>query len=160
MVFTGWRIAGGQPVVKGRPPGRFATLDNGLTTSGWGGMNTTKNFTANVTPDTFYALELALHAAGTAIGLVDRVPPKLRVLQDQVIRSASSVPANLAEGHGRSGRDRHYHYRIAYGSAKEVDVHLRILLGAGSIDRSSTEDVLENFDQVRAMLWRLMHPRV
>jgi four helix bundle protein len=136
------------------------TPDNGLTTSGWVGMNTTKNLTVNVTHGNLYALELAVHAAGTAIALVDRVPTKLRSIQDQVIRSASSVPANLAEGHGRSGRDRHYHYRIAFGSAKEVDVHLRILLGAGTIDRKSTEDVLADFDQVRAMLWRLMHPKV
>jgi len=83
-------------------------------------MNTTKNLTANVTHGNFYALELAVHAAGTAIALVDRVPPKLRSLQDQVIRSASSVPANLAEGHGRSGRDRHYHYLLPTGQPKRL----------------------------------------
>jgi four helix bundle protein len=35
------------------------------------------------------------------------------------------VPANLAEGHGWSGRDRLHFWRIAYASAKEVDSHLR-----------------------------------
>jgi four helix bundle protein len=63
----------------------------------------------------------ALDAAGTAIKLVSRVPAPLKSIADQLIRSASSVPANLAEGHGRSGRDRHHHWRIAYASAKEVD---------------------------------------
>ena len=122
-------------------------------------MNTTKNLTVNPSHKNLYALELALQAAGTAIALVDRVPGKFRSLQDQVIRSASSVPANIAEGHGRSGRDRHYHYRVAYGSAKEVDVHLRILVGTGTTDQDATNSVLESFDEVRAMLWVLMHPR-
>jgi hypothetical protein len=61
----------------------------------------------------------ALEAAGTAIKLVIRVPTPLKSIADQVIRSASSVPANLAEGQGRSGRDRQHFWRIAYASAKE-----------------------------------------
>jgi four helix bundle protein len=71
-------------------------------------------------PNRFDALEKATTAAGIAISLVMRVPAPLKPIADQVIRSASSVPANLAEGAGRSGRDRIHHWRIAYGSAKEV----------------------------------------
>jgi len=51
------------------------------------------------------------------------------------------------------------HYRIAYGSAREVDVHLKILAGAGVVDRAATEETLELFDHVRAMIWRLTHPK-
>ena len=51
-----------------------------------------------------------------------------------------------------------HHYRIAFGSAREVDTHLRLLLGAGAIDRSHTETSLQLFDDVRAMTWRLLHP--
>ena len=91
----------------------------------------------------------ALEAAGIAISLVMRVPTPLKSLADQVIRSASSVPANLSEGHGRSGRDRMHHWRIAYGSAKEVDTHLRLLMGAGFIDSLRAESVLQLFDEVR-----------
>ena len=43
-------------------------------------------------------------------------------------RSAVSVAANLAEGAGRAGRDRSYHWRIAYGSALESRSHLEMLL--------------------------------
>ena len=105
-----------------------------------------------------HAHALALEAAGTAIGLVMRVPTPLKPIADQLIRSASSVPANLAEGHGRSGKDRTHLWRIAYASANEVDSHLRLLASAGAIDRSRVDDALESFDRVRAMLWRLLHP--
>jgi len=107
----------------------------------------------------FDALEKATTAAGIAISLVMRVPAPLKPIADQVIRSASSVPANIAEGTGRSGRDRMYHYRIAYGSAKEVETHLRLLVGTGSINSSRTDTALHLFDDVRAMTWRLLHPK-
>ena len=102
----------------------------------------------------------ALEAAGIAISLVMRVPAPLRSLADQVIRSASSVPANLSEGHGHFGRDRLHHWRIAYGSAREVDTHLRLLIGTGAIDSSQAETSLQLFDDVRAITWRLLHPNV
>jgi len=108
----------------------------------------------------FDALDKAISAAGIAISLVMRVPAPLKPIADQVIRSASSVPANIAEGAGRSGRDRLHHYRIAYGSAKEVDIHLRLLIGAGAIDASQANSALQLFDDVRATTWRLLHPSV
>jgi four helix bundle protein len=61
----------------------------------------------------------ALKAAGIAISQVSRVPTRLKSMADQVVRSASSVPAILADGHGRFGKDRTYHWSNAYGSAPE-----------------------------------------
>ena len=104
------------------------------------------------------AHEKALEAAGTAIKLVMRVPAPLKPIADQAIRSASSVPANLAEGHGRSGRDRLHFWRIAYASAKEVDTHLRLLAAAGAVNRTAADNAIDGFDQVRAMTWRLLNP--
>jgi len=109
--------------------------------------------------NTLIAHSKALEAAGMSIALVVRVPAPLKSIADQVIRSASSVPANLTEGHGRNGRDRMHHWRIAYGSAKEVDTHLRLLSEAGAIDKGQTTAALELFDEVRAMTWRLLHPK-
>jgi four helix bundle protein len=101
----------------------------------------------------------ALEAAGIAISLALKAPAPLRSIADQVIRSASSVPANLAEGHGRIGRDRTHHWRIAYASAKEVDSHLRLLCLPNTMHRDQATTALQLFDQVRAMTWRLLHPR-
>ena len=105
------------------------------------------------------AHEKAVEAAGIAIACVLRVPVPLKPIADQVVRSASSVPANLAEGHGRIGRDRMKFWRIAYASAKEVDSHLRLLSHANAINQSRAHKALEAFDHVRAMTWRLLHPR-
>jgi four helix bundle protein len=99
------------------------------------------------------AYSKALDAAGTAIRLVVRVPAPLKSIADQLIRSASSVPANLAEGH-----DRQHHWRIAYASAKEVDSHLRLLAVAGAVHELGAEQALGTFDEVRAMTWRLLNP--
>ena len=110
-------------------------------------------------PNQLIALTTALEAAGLALTLARRVPAPLTSLADQVVRSASSVAANLSEGHGRSGRDRLHHWRIAYASAKEVDTHLRLLAGAGAVDVGRARAALDLFDQVRAMTWRLLHPR-
>ena len=106
----------------------------------------------------FRVLDKATQAAGMAIAVAMRIPAPLKSIADQVIRSASSVPANLAEGHGRSGRDRLHHFRIAYASAKEVDVLLRILCLSHSSPRGNATTALQLFDQVRAMTWRLLHP--
>ncbi len=101
----------------------------------------------------------ALRGAGIAIALASGVRAPLRAIAEQVIRAAASVPANIAEGEGRSGRDRLYHWRVAYGSAKELEVHLELLVHAGAVDRAQAAEALLVLDQVRAMLWRMLHPR-
>ena len=115
-------------------------------------MNDSEVTMSNAVEETkLIAHEKAVEAAGSAIALVMRVPAPLKSIADQVIRSASSVPANLAEGHGRSGRDRMYHWRIAYASAKEVDTHLRLLTHARAIDAKGAKAAVLLFDEVRAM---------
>ena len=106
----------------------------------------------------FDALEKATRAAGISISLVMRVPNALRPIADQIIRSASSVAANLAEGSGRSGRDQLHYWRIAHGSAKEIDTHLKLLIGTVAVDRLRAAEALQLSDDVRTMTWRLLHP--
>ena len=52
-----------------------------------------------------------------------------------------------------------HHWRIAYGSAKEVDTHIRLLVHTDAIDSSRAREALKLFDDVRAMTWRLLHPK-
>ena len=123
-------------------------------------MNNTEEIMSYALPsNTLDVHSVALEAAGLSIALVTQVPAPLKSIADQVIRSASSVPANLSEGHGRTGRDRIHHWRIAYASAKEVDTHLRLLALAGAIDTSKAGAALDLFDRVRAMTWRLINPK-
>jgi four helix bundle protein len=105
------------------------------------------------------AHEKALEAAANAVALATRVPAPLKSIADQVIRAASSVPANLAEGHGRCGRDRLQFWRIAYASAKEVDTHLRLLAQTKAVNPDKADEALGTFDEVRAMTWRLLNPK-
>ncbi len=120
-------------------------------------MNTTTPTPLRTLPSNrLLAHDLALEAAGKALALVAGLPGPYRSLADQVIRAAASVPANLAEGQGRHGRDRQHFYRIAYASAREVDSHLRLPVGAGAVDPAGTAEVLDLLDRVRALAWRLV----
>ena len=101
----------------------------------------------------------AIEVAGKAIAMAVAVKAPLRSIAEQAIRAAASVPANIAEGAGRSGRDRYHHWRIAYGSANELEVHLQLLASAGAVNQQQADLVLHLLDDVRAMLWRMTHPR-
>jgi four helix bundle protein len=107
----------------------------------------------------FEVQDKAIEAASIAIRIASKVSAPLKTVADQVVRSAASGPANLAEGNGRSGRDRLHHFRIALGSAREVGTHLRLLVGAGAVVGSRADTALQLFDDVRATTWRLLHPK-
>ncbi len=103
-------------------------------------------------------LDLALEAASITLKLAQQVPASLRPVADQLVRSVSSVPSNLAEGLGRPGRGGLNHWPIAYGSAREADVQLRLLAGAGAIDARQAATAIHLLDQVRAIVWRHLNP--
>jgi four helix bundle protein len=60
-------------------------------------------------------------------------------LTSQIPRSASSIPANIAEGHGRENTRSFIPYlRIAQGSLKELETHLLL---AGRVGVTSQVDI-------------------
>ena len=78
-------------------------------------------------------------------------------LYDQIRRAASSVALNLAEGSGRRGRDRVYHWRIAAGSASELRAALRVAEAWGDLDTAALGTAFETLARLESILWRMTH---
>lgn len=74
-------------------------------------------------------------------------------LTSQTRRSAASIPANIAEGCGRSGnRELARFVEIARGSAGELEYHLLLAHDLGFLSRSIYPSLLSNLDEVQKML--------
>jgi four helix bundle protein len=74
-------------------------------------------------------------------------------LTSQLRRAAVSIPANIAEGHARSGTGEFLHFlSIAMGSLAEVETY--VLLGAdfGYIDSAEQQNLLSQLDRLGKML--------
>lgn len=81
--------------------------------------------------------------------------PKTEVygLTSQLQRAAVSVPANIAEGRGRSHTKEFLnHLSIAYGSLMEVETHLQIAARLRYIDESLLERLLGKSGEIGRML--------
>jgi four helix bundle protein len=77
-------------------------------------------------------------------------------LEDQLLRAASSVPANIAEGHGRysTGSYRN-HLSIGAGSLREVETHLETAVRLRFLTPEEIKPELETADHVGRLLWGL-----
>jgi four helix bundle protein len=74
-------------------------------------------------------------------------------LTSQIRRSAASVPANIAEGCGRTGdRELLRFIRIAIGSASELEYHLLLANDLHFLAPDSYERLCERTVEVRRML--------
>ncbi len=101
------------------------------------------------------AQAVATQFASMLLGKLGRVPPVYRDLADQARRAATSIPLNVAEASGRTGKDRSHHFRIAYGSAQETTVAIQLLTAVGVVSPSDEAVLLGLLDRVKAMVWRL-----
>ena len=107
-------------------------------------------------PNRFVAHELALRATVMVFGLIENPPRACSDLADQARRAAASVPLNLAEGAGRAGKDRLYHFRVAYGSLKETDTAVRLLVDIGAVAPREGWEAMALLDRIGALIWRLI----
>ena len=101
-------------------------------------------------------VDLAIETAGAVHELVRGIRGHSDLV-DQVTRATESVALNLAEGAGRAGKDRRYHFGVAYGSAGEAMAAIRILLAYRVADEERAGSVLGRLDRIRAIAWTLGH---
>lgn len=91
-----------------------------------------------------------------AINDLIRSWPKTMPAQEisrQILRSAMSVGANIAEGHGRHEGPEYIHYlMIAQGSANETDHWLHTIVDIGLSPEEQIEGLLDKNNEVRRML--------
>ena len=74
-------------------------------------------------------------------------------LTSQVRRSASSVPANIAEGYGRESRASYQQFlKIAQGSLKELETHLLVSQRVGIASLEAVEPLLKGSESVGTLL--------
>ena len=75
----------------------------------------------------------------------------------QIRRAAVSVPANIAEGHGRNSRGDYAHFlRVAQGSLKELETHLLLAPRIGLADEKVVEPIVSKSDVLGKMLRALI----
>jgi four helix bundle protein len=98
-----------------------------------------------------HGLALAVHAAAKLL-----VPSSAPGLRSQLLRAASSIPANLAEGCGKHSEMEFARYiDIALGSARELENHLMLARDLESLEAGAANRLLANVDEVRRILCAL-----
>ena len=78
-------------------------------------------------------------------------------LTSQIRRAASSIPANIAEGYGRTHRgDYLRHLSFAKGSLYELETHLVIAVRLNYIDREEIKIIWDLAQDIGKMLNKLI----
>jgi len=107
----------------------------------------------------FDALVVALQINRTVAPLARVIAQHDADLARQIRRAATSISGNLGEGRRRVGKDRLHLFRVADGSAAELELHLETAEAWGFVDVAALGEVLDLLDRELAMTWRLTHKR-
>lgn len=77
-------------------------------------------------------------------------------LTSQMRRAATSVAANIAEGHARNGTREFLHFvSIALGSLAELETECEIAMRCGLLETAAATELLKTVGQVRGLLLSL-----
>lgn len=100
----------------------------------------------------------AMELAGACYCIVDRTPVRLtRGIAGQLLKSANSVHANIAEGKGKTTRREFAHFvGTARGSLREVESHLLELRLARGLDTPDLNRALALTEECSRMLTTLL----
>ena len=78
-------------------------------------------------------------------------------LTSQVRRAAASIPANIAEGHGREHTGNFVQsLRVSQGSLKELETHLLLAQRVGLLESLDLESVLPRCESLGKMVRALI----
>jgi four helix bundle protein len=78
-------------------------------------------------------------------------------LTSQLRRASVSIPANIAEGCGRSGSPELARFlRIAFGSASELEYHIILSTDLCYLNKSNSEHLIKQVTEVKRMLTSLI----
>jgi len=107
--------------------------------------------------DNFTQLEVWQRAHGLVLEIyrvTERFPNTERFrLTDQLCRSASSVPANIAEGTGRNTLKEYVQFLYtARGSVEETKYHLILSKDLGYLPSDDFNGLMEGYNEVGRML--------
>ena len=102
--------------------------------------------------------QLAMDLAEACYHLTRRFPTEeMYGMTSQIRRAAVSVPANIAEGHGRNSRGEYVQFlRVAQGSLKELETHILLARRIDLIDARGESGILERGDVLGKMLRALI----
>jgi len=99
--------------------------------------------------------ELSIQVVETLRPLVPRIRRHDRSLADQVVRAASSVALNIAEGEHSDPGNRRARFYSAAGSANETLAALRVAVAWGYFAETEAEVAAGMLRRVLGMLWKL-----
>ena len=84
---------------------------------------------------------------------LDQTPGVNRVLANQLLRSGTSIGANVEEGQGGQSRaDFVAKYSIACKEARETNYWLRLLAASGIMSEEKLKDLIDESNQLVAIL--------